>query len=252
MIGVFFSPVYDFVISVLNSRPTSQLPPQPGVQVLLVDLAHLAVPAVMRQQGGVPGGDDAHLHGAGGPLHRVEVVQPAVQDEGRGPAVWRPVSRVSEPRGLRHRIPGDEHTAQLLLGQRLGGEDLPDFGLAGGGSLVVWRDVHRVNGAEAVDDVPLGVGREDVGHGELGRGLAAAEVGHVQQTVDEGGDRLVVAPRVLRRDWRREAREADVRFSLVKRCCYDNNVIQRVCRARVSDVVELIEAGCGACRGKLR
>lgn len=70
------------------------------MQVLLVDLADLAVPAVMCQQGHVPGGDGAHLHGARCPLHSVEVVQPVVQDEGRGLAVWRAVSGISQPLSL--------------------------------------------------------------------------------------------------------------------------------------------------------
>lgn len=125
------------------------------MQVLLVDLVDLLVPAVVRQQGHVPGGDGAHLHGTGGPLHSVEVVQPVVQDEGRGLAVWGAVRRISQPPGLRYRIPGEEHVPQLLLGQWLLGEHLPDFALAGRGTLVVLRDVYGVERAQAVDDAAL-------------------------------------------------------------------------------------------------
>lgn len=212
-----------------SGSPSSEFPPQSGVQVLLVDLADLLVPAVVCQQGHVPGRDGAHLHGTSRPLHSVEVVQPVVQDEGRGLAVRRAVRRISQPPSLRHRIPGEEHVLQLLLGQRLWGEHLPDFGLAGRGSLVTLRDVNRVNRAQAVDDGALRVCGEDVRHSELRRWLRGPEVGHVQQPVDQSGDGLVVTPGVVRWDWRGEAREGDVGLSLVKRRCYYHDVIQRVC-----------------------
>lgn len=95
----------------------SEFSSQTGVQVLLVDLASLLVPAVMSQQRHVPGRDGAHFHGAGCPLHGVEVVQPVVQDERRGLPVRRTVRGVSEPRGLGHGVVGEEHALQLLLGQ---------------------------------------------------------------------------------------------------------------------------------------
>lgn len=174
------------------------------MQVLLVDLGRLLVPAVVGQQRHVAGRDGAHLHGAGRPLHRVEVVEPLVQDEGRRPAVRRPVRGVRQPAGLRHRVPGEEHVSQLLLGQRLLGEDLPDVGLAGRGAAVAVRDVHGVQGTEAADGGALGVGGKHVGHGELGGRLRAAQIGRVQGAVDQRGDGLVVAARVVRGDRRRE------------------------------------------------
>lgn len=113
------------------------------------------MPAMVCQQGHIPGSDGAHLHGTGRPLHCVEVVQPVVQDERRGLAVWWAVRGISQPPSLRHRIPGEEHVLQLLLGQWLLGEHLPDIGVAGRGALVTLGDVHRVKRAQAVDDTAL-------------------------------------------------------------------------------------------------
>ena len=119
----------------ISSRgPVSQFASQSGVQVLLVDLVDLAVPAVVCQQGHVPGGDGAHLHGARRPLHSAEVVQPVVQDEGRRPPMRWAVRRISHP-GLGHRIPWEEHALQVLLRQRLQRGHPPDFGVAGGGGV---------------------------------------------------------------------------------------------------------------------
>lgn len=155
------------------------------------------MPAVVGQQRHVSGSDGAHLHGTGCPLYRIEVVEPLVQDKGRRAPVRRSVRGVCQPAGLRNRVPGDEHVAQLLLGQRLLGEDLPDVGLAGRWAAVVLRDVHWIQGAEAAYGSTLGVGGEHVGHGELGGRLRAAQVGCVQGAVDQGGDGLVVAARVV-------------------------------------------------------
>lgn len=49
-----------------------------AVQILLVDFVRLLIPAMMGEQGQVPGRDCAHLHGAGRPLHSVEIVQVVV------------------------------------------------------------------------------------------------------------------------------------------------------------------------------
>lgn len=225
---------------------SSELPSQSGVQVLLVDLAVLLVPVMMSQQGHVPGSDGTHLHGAGSPLQCIEVVQPVVQDERWGLAMRRAVWGISQPTSLRHGIPRDEDVLQLLLRQGLLGEHLPDFGLAGGGSLITLWDVHRVNRAQAGDDAALRVCGEDLRHGELGGWLCAPEVGRVYRAVDQGGHGLVVMARVVRWDGRGEAWEHDVRISLVQRGCYNHYVIQRVCRARFTDVINLVETVCFA------
>ena len=230
----------------ISSRgPVSELPSQSGVQVLLVDLVDLAVPAVVCQQGHVPGGDGAHLHGARRPLHSAEVVQPVVQDEGRRPPMRWAVRRISHP-GLGHRIPWEEHALQVLLRQRLQRGHPPDFGVAGGGAFVASRDVHGVERGQAVDERALGVSGEHVRHSEVRGRLRAAEVGHVKLAVDQSGHRLVVEPGVVRRDWRREAWEGDVRLPLVKRRCYYHDVIQRVSGAGLPNVTDLIVTGCGA------
>lgn len=158
----------------------------------------------------------------------------------------RAVRGIGQPAALGHRIPGEEHVPQLLLRQRLRREDFPDFGVVGRGPLVTGRYVHGVEGGEAVDDGALDVGGEDVGHGELRGRLRGPEVGHVEQAVDERGHRLVVAPGVGRRDRRTEAREGDVRLSLVKWRRYHHDVVQRVSRARFPGVADLIETGRGA------
>lgn len=227
-------------------RLASEFTSQPGVQVFLVDVADLSVPAVVRQQRHVPGGDGAHLHGARRPLHGVEVVQPLVQDEGGRIALRGPVGGISQPRSFRHRIPAEEHAPQLLLGQRLWGEHLPDVALAGGRALVAGRDVHGVERAQAVDDGVLRVRGEDFRRGKLRSWLGAPQVGRVQQAVDQGGDRLVVASGIMRRDRGREAREGDVRLPPVKRCSDHHYVVQGVCRARFANVVNLIKTGRGS------
>lgn len=204
------------------------------------------MPAVVRQQGHVPGSNGAHLHGAGRPLHRVEVVHSLVQDKRRSLAVQRAVGGISQPPSLPHGVPGDEHVPQLLLGEGLMGKDLPDFGLAGWGPFVALGDVNGVQGAQAVDGAALGVRGEDVRHGELRGWLRAAQVGHVDRAVDQRGDGLVVPAREMRWDGRGEAREDDVRLALVKRRRYDHNVVQRVCRPEVPNVVHLVETGHGA------
>lgn len=175
------------------------------MQVFLVDLASLFMPAVVCQQGHVPGSDGTHLHGTRCPLHSIEIVEPVVQDERRGLAVRWTVLGVCQPLRFRHRIIGEEHVLQLLLGQWLFGEYFPDFGLTSRRPLVTFGDVQRVQGAQAVDDGALRVCGEDIGHSELRGGLCGPQVGHVQQAVDESGDRLVVAPRVVRRDGRGKA-----------------------------------------------
>lgn len=216
------------------------------MQVLLVDLPDLLMPAVVRQQGHVPRSNGAHLHGAGRPLHRVEVVHSLMQDKRRSLAVQRAVGGISQPPSLRHGIPRDEHVPQLLLGERLVGKHLPDIGLAGGGPFITLRDVNGIQGAQAVDGAALGVRCEDVGHGELRGWLGAPEVGHVQPAVDQRGDGLVVPAWEMRRDWRGEAREDDVGLPLVERRRYDHDVVQGVRWAEVPDVIHLIETGHGA------
>lgn len=59
----------------------SELRLQLLVQVLLVDLVGVAVPAVVGEQRRVLGRDRAHLHGAGGPLDAVQVVELLVEDD---------------------------------------------------------------------------------------------------------------------------------------------------------------------------
>lgn len=230
----------------------SQLPPQPRVKVLLVDPGRLLVPAVVGQQRHVAGGDGAHLHGTSRPLHRIEVVEPLMEDKGWRAAVWRSVWGVCQPAGLWNRVPGKEHVPQLFLGQRLLGENLPDVGLAGRRTAVALWNVHWVQGAEAADGSTFGVGGEHVRKCELGGRLRAAKVGRVQGAVDQRGDGLMVAARVVWRDKRREPWEGDVRLALVEWCCYHNDVVERVSRSRLTHVIDLIETGRDSCEERKR
>lgn len=165
------------------------------MQVLLVDFGRLLVPAVVGEQSQITGGNGTHLHGAGRPLHGVEVVEAIMEDEGRRPAVRRAVGGVREPALLRHRVPGKEDLLQILLRKWLGGEDLPYFALAGRAAGVTLGNLHWVQRAQAVDLRGFVVHCEDVRNKEVFWLLCGAQIGHIEQTVDQRGHRLVVAAR---------------------------------------------------------
>ena len=243
-------PLHTTLLSIHLSIPPPhlylQFPSQAGVQVLLVNLAHLVVPAVVCQQCQVPSWDGTHLHGTSRPLYSIQVIEAIVEDKGRGPPVGRSIGRVSEPPGLRDRVPGKEHAMKLLLRKRLMRQNLPHLAVACRGAGVAWRDVYRVDGAQAVDDGALGVCGKNVWHPKLGGLLSGTQEGHIQKAMDQGRDSLVVAPWVMRRDGRRETCKGDVRLFLMKRRGYDHNVIERVAGGRISNVVYLVKTACWA------
>ncbi len=67
------------------------------MQVLLVDFGRLLIPAVVGEQSQITGRNGTHLHGAGRPLHSINVVEAIMEDEGRRPAVRWAVGGVREP-----------------------------------------------------------------------------------------------------------------------------------------------------------
>ncbi len=84
---------------------------------------------------------------------------------------------------------------QILLRKWLGGEDLPYFALASRAAGVTLGNLHRVQIAQAVDLRAFVVQCEDVRNKEVFWLLCGAQIGHIEQTVDERGHRLVIAAR---------------------------------------------------------
>lgn len=211
------------------------------MQILLVDFARLLEPAVVGEQGQITGRNGAHLHGTGRPLHGVEVVEALVEDEGRRPAVRRAVRGVRQPALLPHGVPGQEDLLQMLLRKRLGGEDLPNFALAGRAWAVALGNLHRAQRAQAQDVGSFVIQREDIGYEEVFRLVCGAQKGHIEQAVDQRGHRLVVTAGEVGWNGWRKAREVDVRHALVERCGHYNYVVHGVGGTRPTNVVHLIE-----------
>lgn len=229
------------VVQMNRTALPSKFTSESGVQILLVDFARLLVPAVMGEQGQITGGNSAHLHCTGRPLHGVEVVKVLVEDEGRRPAVRRAVGGVREPALLRHRVPGKEDLLQMLLRKRLGGEDLPYFSLAGRAGAVAFGNLHRGQRAQALDVGGFVIQCEDIGKEEVFWLVCGAQKGHIEQTVDQRGHCLVVTAREVGWNGWRKAWEVDLRHALLERCGNYNYVIQGMGGTRLTNVVHLIE-----------